>query len=223
MKPYTRSIIELFDGKKRFLIPLYQRQYAWNVGSQIPLLWEDIERIAKRVEEDRMSLVPHFMGAMVVGQIKTYGKQVQAFEIIDGQQRLTTFQIFLAALRDVADEEGSKYAVELQKYLLNDGVMEQQEVERFKLWPSLMDSRSFVSIIDPKSVVDDIIPKQSDDGFVKKSVKAREYLKDAIRKHVTIEGNFDEHRFESIFEALKDGLAIVSIELEKGDDPQTIF
>lgn len=31
MKPYTRSIIELFDGKKRYLIPLYQRQYAWKV------------------------------------------------------------------------------------------------------------------------------------------------------------------------------------------------
>ena len=98
MKPYTRSIIELFDGKKRFLIPLYQRQYAWNVDTQIPLLWEDIERIAKLIDEDRMSVVPHFMGAMVIGQIKTFGKQVQAFEVIDGQQRLTTFQIFMAAL-----------------------------------------------------------------------------------------------------------------------------
>ena len=48
MKPYTRSIIELFDGKKRFLIPLYQRQYAWNVNPQLEFLWEDIERVAKR-------------------------------------------------------------------------------------------------------------------------------------------------------------------------------
>jgi uncharacterized protein with ParB-like and HNH nuclease domain len=77
------------------------------------------------------------MGAMVIGQIKTFGKQVQAFEIIDGQQRLTTFQIVLAALRDVAEEAESRYASELQKYLLNDGVMEHPEIERFKLWPSL--------------------------------------------------------------------------------------
>ena len=87
MKPYTRSIIELFDGKKRFLIPLYQRQYAWNVNPQLELLWEDIERVAKRIDEDRMSVVPHFMGAMVIAQIKTFGKQVQAFEIIDGCRR----------------------------------------------------------------------------------------------------------------------------------------
>jgi hypothetical protein len=223
MKPYTRSIIELFDGKKRFLIPLYQRQYAWSVDSQVPLLWEDIERVAKRIDEDRMSVVPHFMGAMVIGQVKTFGKQVQAFEIIDGQQRLTTFQIFMAALRDVADEVGSKYASELQKYLLNDGVMEHPEIERFKLWPSLMDRKAFTSIVDPNVDVDDIYPSEPNDGFVKKSVIAHEYLKDAIRKHVILDGVFDEHQFETIFEALKDGLAIVSIELEGGDDPQTIF
>lgn len=223
MKPYTRSIIELFDGKKRFLIPLYQPQYAWNVDSQIPLLWEDIERIGKLIDEDRMSVVPHFMGAMVIGQIKTFGKQVQAFEVIDGQQRLTTFQIVLAALRDVAEEAGSRYASELQKYLLNDGVMEHAEIERFKLWPSLMDRRSFTGIIDPEAEIEDSLPKQEDDGFVKKSVLAHEYLKTAIRKHVIVDEGFDEHRFETIFEALKDGLAIVSIELEGGDDPQTIF
>jgi hypothetical protein len=223
MKPYTRSIIELFDGKKRFLIPLYQRQYAWNVESQIPLLWEDIERIAKRIDEDRMSVVPHFMGAMVIGQIKTFGKEVQAFEIIDGQQRLTTFQIVLAALRDVAEEAGSRYASELQKYLLNDGVMAHPEIERFKLWPSLMDRRSFTGIVYPEAEIENSLPKQRDDGFVKKSVLAHEYLKDAIRKRVIVGDVFDEHRFETIFEALKDGLAIVSIELEGGDDPQTIF
>lgn len=223
MKPYTRSIIELFDGKKRFLIPLYQRQYAWKVDPQLKLLWEDIERIAKLIDVDRSSVVPHFMGAMVIAQIKTFGKQVQAFEIIDGQQRLTTFSIFLSALRDIAGEGGSKYENELQKYLLNDGVMEHSEIERYKLWPSLTDRKAFIGIIDPKADADEIVPKQPDDGLVKKANLAHSYLKDVIRNHVFVDGSFDEHQFETIFEALKEGLAIVSIELEGGDDPQTIF
>ena len=84
MKPYTRSIIELFDGKKRYLIPLYQRQYAWKVDPQLQLLWEDVERAVARLGSDRSLLTPHFMGAIVIAQMKTYGKQVQAFEIIDG-------------------------------------------------------------------------------------------------------------------------------------------
>lgn len=49
MRSFTRSIIELFDGKRRYLIPLYQRQYAWRVHPQLDLLWEDIERAAGRL------------------------------------------------------------------------------------------------------------------------------------------------------------------------------
>ena len=74
MKSFTRSIVELFDGKKRFLIPLYQRQYAWRVQPQLELLWEDIVRAVERIETDRASLSPHFMGAIVVAQVKTYGR-----------------------------------------------------------------------------------------------------------------------------------------------------
>ncbi|MDM9627585.1 DUF262 domain-containing HNH endonuclease family protein [Rhizobium sp. S152] len=224
MKPYTRSIIELFDGKKRFLIPLYQRQYAWKTNPQLELLWEDIVRATNRLRADRASLSPHFMGAIVIAQVKTFGKQVQAYEIIDGQQRLTTFQILLAALRDVAAKHGSRYAAELQKYVLNDGVMEHEGVERYKLWPSLMDRRSFVELIDPKTDLDGIAPKPIDEeGFVRRSVAAHAYFRENIESHVKVDGNFDEHTFEILFEALKEGLAVVSIELEGGDDPQTIF
>ncbi|QKC83503.1 DUF262 domain-containing protein [Mesorhizobium sp. NZP2077] len=224
MKPYTRSIIELFDGKKRFLIPLYQRQYAWKAAPQLDLLWEDIERAMSRLMEDRSTLTPHFMGAIVIAQIKTFGKQVQAFEIIDGQQRLTTFQLLLAALRDVAKAYGSRYEAEVQKYLLNDGVMESPDVERFKLWPSITDRRSLVSIVDPTTDLDAIGPRPNDeDGVVRRSVAAHNYFKGRIEQQVTADGDFEEYRLEILFEALKEGLAAVSIELESGDDPQTIF
>lgn len=224
MKPYTRSIVELFDGKKRYLIPLYQRQYAWKVAPQLELLWEDIERAIHRLMTDRSALTPHFMGAMVINQLKTFGKQVQAYEIIDGQQRLTTFQLLLSAIRDVARAHGSKYADELQKYLLNDGVMEHSSIERYKLWPSLTDRRSFVTIVDPDADADQITVKPTDeDGFVRRSVAAHAYFREKVEAHATTDGAFDEFKLEVLFEALKEGLAVVSIELEGGDDPQTIF
>lgn len=224
MKPYTRSIIELFDGKKRYLIPLYQRQYAWKITPQLDLLWEDIERAVRYMNADRASLTPHFMGAIVISQIKTYGKQVQAFEIIDGQQRLTTFQLLLTALRDVAAAHGSKYGEELSKYLLNDGVMEVPQVERYKLWPSLTDRRAFVELIDPSVDSDTIAPRPVDeDGLVRRAVEAHAYFKEKIEAHVNGDEGFDEDKLETLFEALKEGLAAVSIELERGDDAQTIF
>lgn len=224
MKPYTRSIIELFDGKRRYLIPLYQRQYAWRVQPQLELLWEDIEHAVNRLTTNRASLSPHFMGALVLTQLKTFGKQVQAFEIIDGQQRLTTFQLLLAALRDIATHNGSRYAEELQKYLVNDGVMENPDIERYKLWPSLADRRALVSIIDSSIDLNTIAPVPNDEnGYVRRAVLAYDFFKQKIASHVLLGGVYDELRLENLFEALKEGLAVVSIELETGDDPQTIF
>jgi len=224
MKPYTRSIIDLFDGKRRYLIPLYQRQYSWKDEPQLRLLWEDVERAAARIETDRSTLVPHFMGAIVINQVKTYGKQVQAFEVIDGQQRLTTFQLLLAALRDVAAEHGSHYAQEVQKYLLNDGVMENFEEERYKLWPSITDRRAFVHLIDPAADLSNVAGLAAGDELVgKKADAAYAAFRKRITHHVVIDGEYREERLEVLFEALKEGLAVVSIELEGGDDPQTIF
>lgn len=224
MRPFTRSIIELFDGKKRYLIPLYQRQYAWSVSPQLELLWEDIERAVVRLEADRQAATPHFMGAIVIAQIKTFGKQVQAFEVIDGQQRLTTFQLLLAAFRDVANAHGSVYGQEVNKLLFNDGVMETPDVERFKLWPTLTDRRSFVHLIDPAADLASIGAAPDDEeGVVRPAVAAHAWFKARIEEHVTIDGAFDALRLEKLFEALQAGLAAVSIELEGGDDPQTIF
>lgn len=224
MRPFTRSIIELFDGKKRYLIPLYQRQYAWSVSPQLELLWEDIERAVVRLEADRQAATPHFMGAIVIAQIKTFGKQVQAFEVIDGQQRLTTFQLLLAAFRDVANAHGSVYGQEVNKLLFNDGVMETPDVERFKLWPTLTDRRSFVHLIDPAADLASIGAAPDDEeGVVRPAVAAHSWFKARIEEHVTIDGAFDAFRLEKLFEALQAGLAAVSIELEGGDDPQTIF
>lgn len=224
MRPFTRSIIELFDGKRRYLIPLYQRQYAWKIAPQLELLWEDIQRASIKLESEGILPAPHFMGAIVISQVKTFGKQVQAFEVIDGQQRLTTFQLLLAALRDVAVAHSPEYADEVTKYIFNDGVMEQPEVERFKLWPSLTDRASFIGVVDPEDQSDAATFRLDDEqGVVRPSVAAHAFFKDRIEKHVMPGGEYDPFRMEKLFEALRVGLAAVSIELEGGDDAQTIF
>lgn len=220
MRPFTRSIIELFDGKRRYLIPLYQRQYAWRVHPQLNLLWEDIERAAGRLELGGLATAPHFMGAIVIAQRPTFGREVQAYEVIDGQQRLTTFQLLLAAYRDVARAHQSEYAQEVDKYLFNDGVMNRPDVERLKLWPSLVDRPAFVAMIDatPHSA-----PVEDAPGFLRRAIAAHAYFKNQIEQRVVSNGEIDAFRMEELFEGLRTGLAVVSIELEGGDDPQTIF
>jgi hypothetical protein len=224
MRPFTRTIIELFDGKRRYLIPLYQRQYAWRVTPQLELLWEDIERVSTRLLQSGQLPAPHFMGAIVISQIKTYGKEVQAFEVIDGQQRLTTFQLLLTALRDVAASVMPDYAQEVSTYLFNDGVMAHPSVERFKLWPSLVDRPVFTAIVDPALTGQISSQTPTDEvGVVRQAVAAHEYFRRKIHSHVHVGDEFDPFRLEKLFEALRSGLAVVSIELEGGDEAQTIF
>ncbi len=220
MRPFTRSIIELFDGKRRYLIPLYQRQYAWRVDPDLELLWDDISRAADRLEAGGVTAAPHFMGAIVIAQIATFGRQVQAYEVIDGQQRLTTFQLLLAAFRDVAQAYGSEYRNEVEKYLFNDGVMDRGEIERFKLWPSLIDRPAFTAMI---TGVQSDAEQNAEGGFVRPAVAAQAFFKDRIERRVLDAATIDPFRMEKLFEALRLGLAVVSIELEAGDDAQTIF
>ena len=63
MKAYTRSIFDLFDGKRRYILPLFQRQYVWTQEKQWEPLWDYITRMAeKRLEAPNLPAL--FWGAM---------------------------------------------------------------------------------------------------------------------------------------------------------------
>ncbi|MCT2006811.1 DUF262 domain-containing HNH endonuclease family protein [Micrococcus lylae] len=68
-------------------IPRYQRRYAWELQN-INEFWSDIINAES----------PHFLGTMVVASLDT-----NRFEVVDGQQRLTTALIALAAIRDILE------------------------------------------------------------------------------------------------------------------------
>ena len=102
--------------------------------------------------------------------------------------------------------------------------METPQVERFKLWPTITDRRAFVRMIDPATDLEAIGSALVDEeGISRPAVTVHAWFNAKIEKHVMVDGAFDLFRMEKMFEALRDGLAAVSIELEGGDDPQTIF
>src|SRR5687768_823235 len=100
MRPDKLSVNELFQKERRYVVPLYQRAYVWNEDEQWEPLWEDIERQADAclTSETSVPRRSHFLGAVVLNVQKIVGKAVARSEIIDGQQRLTTLQLFIAAL-----------------------------------------------------------------------------------------------------------------------------
>lgn len=94
------SVLAVFQDKQRLEVPLFQRQYVWNRDQQWEPLWEDIARKFLDRLDGKSEGPVHFLGAMVLDQQMTPIGHVARRQVIDGQQRLTTLQIFLAAFAD---------------------------------------------------------------------------------------------------------------------------
>lgn len=154
MKAGPVEIGTLLQNRNRYCVPIYQRHYVWNREKQWEPFWQDIrtkaiERLAGR--ERRFS---HFMGAVVLeSRAKPSVKQVPSFQVVDGQQRLTTFQLFLTAARHYAQSISHQTTVgNITRYMLNSDphLMEDPEVEIYKVWPTQSNRQLFVDIVSSK-------------------------------------------------------------------------
>ncbi|MGC5162986.1 DUF262 domain-containing protein [Rhodococcus sp. DT1] len=87
------SLSKVFSGDYDFRIPEYQRPYAWQVEQASQLL-EDLVEAMDRGDDE-----PYFLGSVVLVKLPTTARA----DVIDGQQRLTTLTILLAALRDATE------------------------------------------------------------------------------------------------------------------------
>ena len=88
-----RTVQDLLAGTNAYLIPHFQRSYSWG-EKQWKQLWADVIAL-----DGEGGTKKHFIGPLVtVPMTQLPGDNLSRFEVIDGQQRLTTLSIFLGAL-----------------------------------------------------------------------------------------------------------------------------
>lgn len=112
-----KTIFELFSDKKAdFLIPDYQRPYAWEY-SECQTLWEDIFNFA--FPDNDYSKFDSDSDEYFLGPIVTFVNDDKKMEVIDGQQRLTTLMLLLRAFYEkfgmMQDENSKKTKENLEK------------------------------------------------------------------------------------------------------------
>jgi len=140
--------LKIFESKLRLEVPLFQRQYVWSLEQQWEPLWEDISLKFTECLEKQEDAPPHFLGAMVLDQKQTPTTHVEKRQVIDGQQRLITLQIFLSAFRDFCKEQKcDELANECDSFILNKGMMADPSVEKFKVWPTQLDRNQFADVV----------------------------------------------------------------------------
>src|ERR1700689_336489 len=142
MKSDTITIEQLFQNRRQYCVPFYQRAYVWTLDDQWEQLWEDIRTKAEaRLANGK--LMPHFLGAVVLDPQPREGLiGVEAYHIIDGQQRLTTLQYILASALLALNDSGNQAFAHIVNGCLRNGnpeTMRDPAIEVFKVWPTFRD------------------------------------------------------------------------------------
>jgi len=148
MKAVDANLLDLLKVTSQFEVPIYQRAYAWG-ESECEQLWKDLLRAGET------ALGAHFTGSVVYVEKSAATSTNQAPSlIIDGQQRVTTLSLILAALADRLEQEqpteqepvdGFSPEEIRTSYLVNRF---KSDDRRYKLLLSQGDRDALISVVD---------------------------------------------------------------------------
>lgn len=143
MKATEAKLLAFLKKSPQFVIPIYQRTYSWT-EKECRQLWDDIIRTGKND-----TIAVHFIGSIVYIEEGLSNNTVQSPQlVIDGQQRLTTVTLLIAALaKSLGDEEpvdGFSARKLRNYYLLNP---EETGERHYKLLLSQTDKTSLTAIV----------------------------------------------------------------------------
>lgn len=198
MKGSEAKLVSYMQGSdKRFIIPVYQRNYDWRIEN-CKQLYDDLIAI---IRKERSS---HFFGSIV--SVHSDG-EFNEYLIIDGQQRLTTISLLMLAMYNlmktgVITPAQSNLADKIYKtYLIDEW---QEEDTRIKLKPVKNDSTAF-----------GLLFKDEEDYIQGSNLTVNyNYFYSRIQK--------EEISIDELYSAITK-LEIINITLNKDDNPQLIF
>jgi uncharacterized protein with ParB-like and HNH nuclease domain len=202
VKASETKLRELLEGSKQFQIPLFQRPYSWS-KKEWNALWKDLMEVYNEREEY------HFLGPIVTQAVPGTPDGISPFLLIDGQQRLTTLSILLAALRDRLKEHNSESAAELQElYLINRF---KKGDARYKILPTQADQEVYQQVVQEEmNECRNII------------YEAYKFFVNQLKNGNLEEDNssIDLAKFKNV---VLENLTLVSITLDDRDNPYIIF
>ncbi len=139
----AKYLVRFLGGAdKRFMIPVYQRNYAWKIP-QCKKLYDDLIKVIKMNREN------HFLGSIV--SVYNPDSYAQEYLIIDGQQRLTTISLLLLALyhsikQGVVKSNNNQLAQKIYDEYLIDKY--QSDETKIKLKPIRQDNYAFQTLFE---------------------------------------------------------------------------
>lgn len=169
MEAAERTISQILTEQIRYEIPAYQRPYSWEKGNVEQLLDDVWEAFAANDEE-------YFIGSLITIE----REKGRLYDVVDGQQRLTTLNLIFSRLRDGVDEPAKS---ELGRRVLpRNALTGEEETPRLTL-------------------------RQRDQNFFRRHVLAGEKVPEAVRKEVAKEQDAPKQRIIENLEAIDSFIA----------------
>ena len=222
---YTRSAEDLFNTAISLEIPPFQRAYVWEHDKHWAPLWDDVADLADAVldatndgteplAEDQGPT--HFLGAVVLHRQSGQLGRIPVYRVIDGQQRLTTWQLLLHAAKEAYGERGLDEADDLEDLVHNDPKKTKgQAQQELKIVPTRANRAEFLHAMHGKPLPDNHV------GTL--IVPAHNYFHGQVAEWLDSDQDNVTPRADALYKALALLLQIVVIELDHNADPQIIF
>lgn len=143
-EPSTYKLAKVFDGSKRYIVPTYQRGYAWT-SDEIDDFLSDLKSANDSADE-------HFFGFVLTTSNPDPNDPCTLIKIIDGQQRLSTVMLYLACARNYFKskntQKAKKYYAKLEDIIRSS---------KYKTTPSFTLSRTNQDLFQEILIKDDSV------------------------------------------------------------------
>ena len=198
----------------------------WDKENQWEPLWFDVTTVANSLinadQDTATARKPHFLGAAVLKEVTKPGEPVRVYTVVDGQQRITTTQLLLAAVADTLKK--FPYLQDLTRlarsFIINSIGTEEFSSAPFKINPLGGDFVSFKEVMESSRSGNQ---PTSSSGRIGECYRfflqeAEDWLIEEGESEETIES-----RAKALLTAISDKLQVVAIYLETGENEYAIF
>jgi hypothetical protein len=191
---------ELFASGKQMRVPIWQRRYSWT-KVEWDALWEDLDRLQ---QEPRLT---HFIGSVVVRVVEHprsgMPEIADQFDLVDGQQRVTTLTILRASIRDrlAALQGGERRAVLTRQMLINDDKCDDHKP---RLVLQRLDDPALCAVVSGGTPAEGLV-SDAHQHFLRRLMKC------------------DEQQLLALETTIQNRLRVVWIKLDAGDNAHRVF
>lgn len=198
---------KLFSEDYDFVIPRYQRPYAWGADESLQLLDDLSEALERDTDE------PYFLGSVVLVK----NQSDPHAEVIDGQQRLTTLTLLFAVMRDLVED--AELRVAIHKFIEEAEVVWDNKPAKPRLSLRSKDQEFFYENVQTEMATVQLI-KLNDNQLVTSSQKA---LRDNARAFHNALGEWESDKLKELFKMMGSRTFMVTVETPEIESAYRIF